>query len=76
MKRKQLVSAIAIWSGTTKATSKRVLEALERVILSDLPDGESITLNGVGTLSVEEKDGKRQVVFKPAKKLRDELKRR
>jgi DNA-binding protein HU-beta len=48
----QLASEVADRSGLTKTDAKRVLEALEEVVLEQLADAEKVRIGGVVQLNV------------------------
>ena len=55
MNKGQLVEAIAVKSGLTKADSSRALEAFMDVVADTLAKGEKITLTGFGTYGVSKR---------------------
>ena len=52
MNKTQLVEAIALDANITKVDARKAVDALIRVTVQALREGERVTLTGLGTLSV------------------------
>lgn len=55
MNKTQLVEAIALDANITKVDARKAVDALIRVTVQALREGERVTLTGLGTLSVQHK---------------------
>lgn len=53
MNKTQLVEAIALDANITKVDARKAVDALIRVTVQALREGERVTLTGLGTLSVQ-----------------------
>lgn len=90
MHKGDLVEAIAKKTGQTKASAKRMLEAMLEVMKKSLKKGENVTLIGFGTFKVTKRKArtgrnpqtgkaikipaKKVVKFVPGKKLKNDVK--
>lgn len=54
MNKTQLVEAIALDANITKVDARKAVDALIRVTVQALREGERVTLTGLGTLSVQQ----------------------
>lgn len=55
MNKNELVSAVALKAGITKADAKKAIDATTEVIAEQLKAGEKVALIGFGTFSVAER---------------------
>ena len=55
MNKTQLIEAIALDANITKVDARKAVDALIRVTVQALREGERVTLTGLGTLSVQHK---------------------
>ncbi len=90
MTTKELISNIAGRSQLTKSQVADLLDATEDLIIQRLLDGNSVGIQGFGTLEVRQKKErisvhprtgerkmippKQQIAFKPSQNLKDEIK--
>lgn len=71
--RADLIDAIAKRAGITRSATQKIVDELFGLMAEDLSKGETIDLSGFGTFGVRESGGRKNVFFKPAKKLEDSL---
>ena len=55
MNKAQFVEAIALDAHLTKVEARKAVDAMIRVTVQSLREGERLTLTGLGTLSVQQK---------------------
>lgn len=55
MNKAQLVEAVALDANLTKIEARKAVDALIRVTVQSLREGERLTLSGLGTFSVQQK---------------------
>lgn len=55
MNKAELISAMAVESGLSKADSKKALEAFVSSVTKSLKSGEKVSLVGFGTFSISER---------------------
>lgn len=55
MTKSELIAAIALKTGGTKAEAQRNLDAFQEVVKAQLKSGDKITLTGFGTFKVSER---------------------
>ncbi len=55
MNKAQLVEAVALDANLTKIEARKAVDALIRVTVQSLREGERLTITGLGTFSVQQK---------------------
>ena len=55
MNKAQLVEAVALDANLTKVEARKAIDAMIRVTVQALREGERLTLTGLGTFSVQQK---------------------
>ena len=60
MNKAQLVEAIALDANISKIDARKAVDAIIRVTVQSLREGERLTLTGLGTFSVQQKAGRRR----------------
>ncbi len=55
MNKAQLVEAVALDANLTKIEARKAVDALIRITVQSLREGERLTLSGLGTFSVQQK---------------------
>lgn len=58
MNKAQLVEAIALDANISKIDARKAVDAIIRVTVQSLREGERLTLTGLGTFSVQQKAGR------------------
>ena len=59
MNKAQLVEAIALDANISKIDARKAVDAIIRVTVQSLREGERLTLTGLGTFSVQQKAARR-----------------